>query len=349
VEIVRALTQDPKVLLLDEATGLLPPDATEHLLRDMRRMADEGLGVVLVTHRISEVAEVGDRVTIMRRGKVVSEFRAEDFPDEDELGRQIVGASVPTLPVLGAPRSATRLRVDGLSAAADHAGTSPTEVDLYVRAGEVLGIAGVDGNGQEQLLEAIAGLLPTQAGRVAVDENDVTALGYRARRRGGLVYVPGDRRQEGILPGLTVQENLRVGTGWSSQQASEAVAAAGVYPPDPHQRADRLSGGNQQKVVLARSLASQPAVLLLAYPLRGLDVNAAQAIRTMLIEQAARGTSVVIAWNDLDEIVAMCHRWVVMDRGRIVGEQERGSLDFGQLAKWLAGTDDASTGGRTAA
>jgi ABC-type sugar transport system ATPase subunit len=161
--------------------------------------------------------------------------------------------------------------------------------------------------------------------------------------------VSGDRRHEGILPGLTVQENLRAGTGWSSRQADDAVVAAAVYPPDPHQQADRLSGGNQQKVVLARSLANQPAVLLLAYPLRGLDVNAAQAIRTTLIEQAARGTTVIIAWNDLEEIVAMCHRWVVMDRGRIVGEQERATLDFGQLAKWLAGADDAETGGRTAA
>jgi simple sugar transport system ATP-binding protein len=218
-----------------------------------------------------------------------------------------------------------------------------------VRAGEVLGIAGIDGNGQEQLLEAIAGLLEAQDGRVTVDDADVSELDYRVRRAGGLVYVPGDRRNEGILPGLTVLENLRVGTGWGAQEAADAVAAAGIRPADPGARADRLSGGNQQKVVLARALARRPAVLLLAYPLRGLDVNAAQAIRALLIEQAARGTSVVIAWNDVEEIVAMCHRWVVMDRGRIVGEQDRDSFDLDQLGMWIAGGDDRHTGGIAAA
>ena len=336
IALLRALCQEPRVLVLDEPTALLPPGMVRTFLEYLGDLAKTGLGVLFVTHRLSEMRVVSHRVTVLRRGRVVGTFAAGSLPGDGDLAQLLVGSDVGSLGALpdvqvGPPV----LDVSELRCAARRASAAIDGVTLRVQPGEILGLGGVDGNGQEELLEAIAGLRPISSGEVYLSGVRITQAAYRRRRRAGVFHVSGDRQRFGIVPRLTVAQNLLLGQDREFVDPCLTVDRVGLLPPDPFFPAEKLSGGNQQKVLFGRLLQTTPAVVALSYPLRGLDIQASQSIRQLVLELAASGVAFIIAWSDLDELMTLCHRIVIMDRGKIVGEQERKFFDSPEMTDWF--------------
>lgn len=339
IELIRALCQAPSVLILDEPTTFLPPTAVEPFLMRMRELADAGLAVLLITHRLDEARLVADEVTVLRAGKVVGTFNRGRFPSNEELAVAMVGESIPQPNVNGVAAGETLIEVTGLRVDDDRR-TCVDGVDLTVQRGEIVGVAGVDGNGQDELLEAIGGLRDAVDGKLVYGGRDIARIPYAHRADLGIQFVSGERRRDGIVPTFTVAEHFRYVLGSCVDERLGAVLAEhGVTPPDPSMLAQNLSGGNQQKMVLARALQRDSQLLLLTYPTQGLDVLAAAQLRLLLMERAASGLAVVIASSDLDELLTISHRVVVMNRGRIVGEQTSANLDRQQLASWFTRGD----------
>jgi general nucleoside transport system ATP-binding protein len=277
---------------------------------------------------------LADSATVLRHGRVVARHIGPDLPDDRVLARQIVGTDVPVPhrphPVLGNEV----LTLDTVS----HRQSGHTvvdEVSLRLRAGEILGLAGVDGNGQLELLELVAGLRRCSGGRMELNGEAVHDETLRRRAGLGLQYVSGDRRRDGIVPTLTVAEHFEVVLGKDATRRLDGVLrGADVRPPDPQIRADELSGGNQQKLMMARALERRPKVMLLSYPTQGLDVLASAQLRQMLIGRADAGVAIIVASGDLDELLGMCDTVAVMNGGRVVGAQRSGAFDRDELSSW---------------
>ncbi len=344
VEIVKTLYRGAEVLLLDEPTAVLTPQEADALFSTVRAMCAAGKAVVFISHKLGEVMEVSDRITVMRNGRVTGDVRAADT-DRRELARLMVGRDVDL-----SPRRASRepeaplLRVTGLVLETD--GQRALDgVDLDVRAGEILGVAGVAGNGQRELAETIAGLRSPTAGRVEVCDVDVSGRGPRAARRAGLAFVPEDRLGTGLSPSLTIAENLLltrprrffVNRRRAAAEAREVLDRFDIKASGPDAVTRVLSGGNAQKVLLARELAEGPRVLVTAAPTRGLDVGAIEAIRKLLDGFRARGAAVLLISEDLDEVLSLSDRIVVLYRGRIAYETAGEGADVEQLGYAMAG------------
>ncbi|WP_437964901.1 ATP-binding cassette domain-containing protein [Sorangium sp. So ce260] len=352
LEILRVLYRGARAILLDEPTAVLSPLEADGLYATLRRLVREGRTVAVVTHRLDEVVRFADHVTVMRRGQVVlsrpaarrsSDAGAADA--EGELTRAIMGGEPPPRverPPLdeGAPAA---LEIDGLTVTGAGGRRLLDGVTLAVRAGEIAGVAGVEGNGQRELVRALAGMEPRAAGRVAVGGIDLSSWDIRARRA-CLGVVHEDRHAEGVLLGASVGDNLVLGDlgelprGARGRDAEAALVARRiarfrVEPPDPSRLAGELSGGNQQKIVVARALdrvapaapgpgeparARRRAAAILAQPTRGVDVGAAAVIHAAIAEAAAAGLAVLVISADLGELRRLCHRLFVMRQGRIV-------------------------------
>ncbi|MBL9014062.1 MAG: ATP-binding cassette domain-containing protein [Myxococcales bacterium] len=340
-EIVAALYHGAKLLILDEPTAVLAPVEVEGLLARLRALAGEGTTVVIVTHKLDEVRSVADDVTVLRAGKTVATFSTADGPlDTAAIARAMVGADLPRAEKLAPPADDANvaLAVAGLSFGA------LVEATLEVRAGEIVGIAGVDGNGQRELGLAIAGLVAAQ-GRVTLGGTDVTRASPARRLAAGLAHIAEDRHHGGLILPLSIADNLalgrtdvtgrfRVDRGRVRAFAEERIAELDIRPPDPDALVEALSGGNQQKVVVARELSRPRLVAVLAaQPTRGVDLGAVARIHERLRAAAAAGAGVLVISADLDELLALCHRIHVMLRGTLVGErstrEELGALMTG--------------------
>jgi simple sugar transport system ATP-binding protein len=333
VEIVNTLYRGADVLLLDEPTAVLTPREVDVLFATVRALRAAGRAVVFISHKLGEVMEISDRITVMRNGRVTGDVRAADT-DARELARMMVGRDVDLSP-RRAPRAPTapvlRVRLDG--------------IELDVRAGELVGVAGVAGNGQLELAETIAGLRTPPAGRVEIGGVDVTGRGARAARRAGLAYVPEDRLGTGLAPSLTIAENLLltrrrgffVNRRRAAAQARDAIERFDIKASGPDAVTRVLSGGNAQRVLLARELAGEPRVLVAAAPTRGLDVGATAAVRELLDAFRARGGAVLLLSEDLDEVLALSDRIVVLYRGRIAHETPGDGADVEQIGYAMAG------------
>ena len=350
VEVLKALYRDARILVLDEPTAVLTPQETDELFGVLREFVDQGVSVILITHKLGELLGVSDRITVIRDGAVIDtvETRATD---ETELARLMVGRDV----VLEVARSAHTpgdvrlacedLVVEGAEKRAVHG------VSLQVRSGEILGVAGVDGNGQVELAEALAGVRAATAGRIEIAGEDVAGLDAAGRRARGVAYIPEDRGGKGLVNTFTLAENFVLKTrrtpafsrlGWLLRSAirrfaGQRIAAFDVRPPNPDATAQSLSGGNQQKVIVARELAGEPSVLIANQPTRGVDVGAIEFIHSQLLEQRERGAAVVLISLELDEIHQLADRIVVMFDGRIVGEVGAEDATDEQLGLWMAG------------
>jgi general nucleoside transport system ATP-binding protein len=329
LEILRVLYRGARALLLDEPTAVLSPLEVGELYATLRRLAGAGCAVAVVTHRLDEVVRFADRVTVMRHGRVVlSRGRG---PSEDELTRAIMGGEVP--PAFSPPRldegAASALEVTGLELT-DAAGRRWLDgIELTVRAGEIVGLAGIEGEGQRELVRALAGLEPRARGRVRVGGRDVTSASVR-ERRAVLGVVHEDRHADGLLLDASVGDNLVFGDLGDPHAAAfdEAATTARrierfqVDPADPARLASALSGGNQQKLLLARTLDRLPrgpgAVAVLAQPTRGIDVGAAAVIHAAIGDAAAAGLGALVISADLAELRTLSHRIVVLRRGKIV-------------------------------
>ncbi len=339
LEILRVLYRGAKAILLDEPTAVLSPLEADELYATLRRLAAEGATVAVVTHRLDEVVRFADRVTIMRRGRVVHERALHDEDRrsrglEDELTREIMGGEPPQPfappPLAGDARST--LEVDDLSLERDGIALL-SRLSIRVGAGEIVGVAGVEGNGQRELVRAIAGLEDGATGRILVDGKELSGPPRERRPRLGVVHE--DRHAEGLLLEATVGDNLVLGDlGDGDPNFDEAsvvatrIASYGVRPANPAALARDLSGGNQQKLVIARAIErivrqNRGGALVLAQPTRGVDVGAAAAIHAAIGEAAKAGLSVLVVSADLAELRRLSHRLVVMHRGAIVAELGR--------------------------
>lgn len=333
VEIVKALTRAVDLLILDEPTAVLTPQETDELLAVMRTLKESGKSIVFITHKLKEVQAIADRITVIRRGRVVG-TAAPDSSEED-LAAMMVGRSV-ILRVEKGPAHPGEpvLQVSGLAVNDERGHRAVAGVDLEVRAGEVLGIAGVQGNGQTELVEAIMGLRPVVAGTVSLCGQPVTGRRTKEILAAGVGYVPEDRSVDGLVKEFTVAENLildrydRPPFGNRLMLRPESVAASAqerisqfdVRTPSAEAAVGTLSGGNQQKVIVAREMSRPLKVFIAAQPTRGLDVGSIEFIHNRVIHERDVGTAVLLVSSELDEVQSLADRIAVMYRGRILAE-----------------------------
>jgi simple sugar transport system ATP-binding protein len=346
IEVLRCLLDNPRLLVLDEPTAVLPPREVGALLAICRRLAERGCGLVLVTHKLAEIAEIAQRTTVLRRGRIVETVVMNGAQtDLGALVRAMVGRDVRPLDANDAnARARTRTVGGGQTALSvenlvvkDAAGAVRLDVSFDVKRGEIVGLAGVEGNGQTQLGAVLAGLLDPSAGRVVVNGTDMTGRAPRELSRMGVGIIPEDRHAVGCHLKLSVAENLFLGKlreftrfGLLRRDAMAGAAEARMQAHDvraagPNAPMSSLSGGNQQKVVLARELSLDPLVFLLAaQPTRGLDVGAVESVYAEIRKACERGAGVLLVSSELDELLAVADRVLVIYRGRIVGELQAG-------------------------
>ena len=331
VEIIKALTRDVDLLILDEPTAVLTPQETDDLLGIMRALRDSGKSIVFITHKLKEVQAIADRITVIRRGRTVG--TAAPDTSEGELAALMVGRSV-ILTVDKPPRPPGDevLTVSGLAVNDDRGHRAVDGVELTVRAGEVLGIAGVQGNGQTELIEAIMGLRAPLTGSVRLAGRDLAGQSTRDILRSGVGYVPEDRSADGLVRDFTIAENLVLdrydqppfGNAFSldlaaiASSAKERVDQFDVRTSSAANPASSLSGGNQQKVIVAREMSRPLKLFIAAQPTRGVDVGSIEFIHGRIMHEREIGTAVLLVSSELDEVVALADRIAVMYRGRVI-------------------------------
>ncbi|WP_412737515.1 ABC transporter ATP-binding protein [Krasilnikovia sp. MM14-A1259] len=331
VEIIKALTRDVDLLILDEPTAVLTPQETEELLTVMRGLSDSGKSIVFITHKLKEVKAIADRITVIRRGRTVAS--ASPQAPEEELASLMVGRAV-SLEVSKTPADPGRevLKISGLVVDDDRGVRAVDGVDLEVRAGEVLGIAGVQGNGQTELVEAVMGLREARAGAITVDNEDLIGMGTKQILRSGIGYVPEDRSVDGVVKEFSVAENLildtydrppygnafRLNPAAIAESARERITQFDVRTSSADAAVSTLSGGNQQKVVVAREMSRPLRLFIAAQPTRGVDVGSIEFIHKRIVQERDAGTAVLVISSELDEVVGLADRIAVMYRGRVL-------------------------------
>ena len=361
IEILKLLYRDVRILILDEPTSVLTPSEVRDLFRAMQALRRSGRAVVLISHKINELRAAADRVTIMRQGHKVAVERLDDVSNDD-LARLMVGRRI------AAPRARQSqpekdrpvLEVERLTVARDDGRVAVDSFDAAVHAGEVLGIAGIAGNGQRELVEALAGQRPAQAGTIRVRTSpesgdqattEITELSARGRIEMGISHIPEDRRGIGVASGLDVGANLCLKSYWKrplSRRGVMSTAAVKAHEDGLRARFDIrggrrnmpvsiLSGGNIQKVILARELSQEPVVVIAAYPTRGLDLGAVANVRDILIGQLDTGAAVILVSEDLDELFEMSDRLLVLHDGRIMGEFDQKDYDREVVGAMMSG------------
>ncbi|MBA4362012.1 MAG: heme ABC transporter ATP-binding protein [Pseudomonas sp.] len=350
VEILKALYRGAKILILDEPTSMLTPGETRDLLHTLRRMTAEGHTVVFITHKLEEVMEASDRVTVLRQGKVIATLETART-SESELAQLMVGREVLFhLDKKQVDTGLVVLEIDNLSALNDKGMPAVVDLSLDVRAGEILGIAGVAGNGQRELVEAITGLRDATGGRIAVNGQDITHAPPRARIERGVCCVPGER-WTALIPGMSIADNLilknylqpPIGRGLFLDRAAIAAYADGliedyaIMTPDRRTPIKMLSGGNIQRALLAREIACQPALLIAAHPTSGLDVGATETIWQLLLAERERGTAVLLISEDLEETLSLSDRVAVIFEGQIMGLFPAKDANLEQISLMMAG------------
>ncbi len=365
VEILKALYRQAEILILDEPTGVLTPAEADHLFRILKGLKAQGKTIILITHKLREIMEVTDTVSVMRRGEMTATVKTSETNPE-QLAELMVGRKV-LLRVDKKPAKPGRnvLEIEDLRVVDDHGVERLKGIDLTVRAGEILGLAGVAGNGQSELLEILGGY-SHGTGTIRINGEPVDLTGKhsdgRTSRARGIAHVPEDRQREGLIMDFAAWENIVFGyhddARWkrgllmdNEAIRTEAAAKMGrfdVRPPNPMLAAKNFSGGNQQKIVLAREIERNPDLLLVGQPTRGVDIGAIEFIHQRLIELRDAGKAILLVSVELDEIMSLSDRIAVMFDGRIMGERDPATTDQRELGLLMAGiTDTASADRRT--
>ena len=369
VEILKALYRGTRVLILDEPTAVLSPPEVAELWQVLRTLRAAGGTVILITHKLDEVLAISDMITVMRAGRTVARFPAAGTTPR-EIARAMVGRDVQlaldaqgtargdatstatTAPMAASrtePAAPVRLQVETLTVRSDRGPVAVEALSFAVRAGEILGIAGVEGNGQTELLEALAGLRPVMAGTIRLGAHDITQHTVRERADRGLSHIPEDRQRRGLIMEFPVAENLILGqqhryARWGrldhdgiARHAADQIARFDIRPADPARPVQALSGGNQQKVVIAREMGRSFEVLLAAQPTRGVDVGAIEFIHGQLRAAREAGKGILLVSADLSEVLALADRVAVMYRGRFVTVLPAGDCSAEQLGPYMTG------------
>ena len=351
VEILKALYRGARVLVLDEPTAVLTPPEAERLFEVVHQLTASGAAVIFITHKLGEVMAVADRITVMRRGKVVATTAPTDSSPA-ELARLMVGRPVLLRVEKGTahPGDAV-LRIEALTVDDDRHQVAVDHVSLDVRAGEIVGIAGVEGNGQDHLIEAILGLRHPRQGRILLGSADITHDSTRRVLIAGVGHIPADRHSMGVIADLNVADNLILSDYDRPpfargilrqltavlQHAKRVIRAFDIRAESPEQPLASLSGGNQQKVVVARELDSDPRVLVASQPTRGVDVGSIEFIHQQLVRRRDEGMAVLLVSSELDEILSLSDRVAVMYRGRLVAVLEGDQIESERIGLLMAG------------
>lgn len=356
VEIIRALLRGAKILILDEPTSVLTPQEAGELFKVIQRITQSGGAVLFISHRLDEVLEIANRVTVLRKGKAVGSLTPPT--DKATLAEMMVGRQVSFERERGmAKRGAPVLEVQKLSVFSDRGLPALRSVSFNLHQGEVLGVAGVAGNGQSELIQVLAGLRKAVSGSVKLDGRDITGKTPRQLHTLGVAHVPEDRIRMGVVPSMSVAQNLALRNYfrppfskglWLDQQeldqnALRQIRQHEIAAPKPGTEARLLSGGNIQKIILARELAGNLKVILAVHPTYGLDVGASEQVHATLLQKTQEGAAVLLVSEDLDEIISLSDRVGVLYAGELVGPVEATSVTREQIGLWMMRGETAST------
>ena len=356
VEILRALYKGAAILILDEPTAVLTPGEVDDLFRVLRQMTAEGHGCIFISHKLHEVLAISQRITVLRDGRLVDTIATEGA-SRGQLAEMMVGRPVlQNYDVADLEAGPPRLALREVNALNEREEPGLVNVSLLVHSGEIVGIAGVSGNGQRELAQVIAGLRPLTGGSIEMEGASIKALNPAEIKELGLSYIPEERMEDGVITEFSVAENYMLRDYDSAKYSHrgvflrfdeidrachEAIRDYEIKTPATTTKVKSLSGGNIQKLVLARELGRNPRVLLAAQPIRGVDIGATEYIHQRLLEERARGTAILLISEDLDEIQLLSDRILVMYEGRIVGEMPRGEVVLQRLGAWMAGDIDS--------
>lgn len=352
VEIVKMLYRGCEILVLDEPTAVLTPQETRDLFRILREMAKQGKAVVVITHKLREVMEIADRVTVLRKGRKEADFIRGQFT-EDELARAMVGKEI----VSHIRREAVKpgpeaLRLVEVTSSNDSGGKSLVGVSFSVNSGEIFGIAGVAGNGQRELAEVISGLRELEQGKIFINGKEMTGSSIRQRIEAGVSCIPEDRLGTGLVPGLGIVENIMLKEyntkAYSvgpfikrkafTAKAISLVSGFNILTSSLDSPVRMLSGGNLQKLLLAREFSSNPKVIVAVYPVRGLDISATDAVHRLLAEEREKGAGILLISEDLDEVLKLSDRIGVLYEGRLAGVVSREEANIEDLGLMMMGS-----------
>lgn len=351
VEIIKALYRGADLLILDEPTAVLTPQEVDELFQIIRQMVQEGHGVVFISHKLHEVLEISDRITVLRDGHKIGTRPTREVTRET-LATWMVGRPIaPAMNPGSGQRGALALRLEDLSCLNDRGMPALKGVSLEVYHGEILGIAGVSGNGQRELAEVIAGLRVVTGGHIWMGEEEITHLSPAERTARGMAYIPEERMRDGVIREFTVAENLLLKdharapfSRWTflhlsdiARHADALIERYQIKTPSRETAVESLSGGNIQKVVLARELSARPRFILAAQPTRGLDIGATEYVRSQLLAQREAGAAILLISEDLDEILALADRIAVMYEGEIMEILPRSKAEVERLGLLMAG------------
>ncbi|MDT3414956.1 simple sugar transport system ATP-binding protein [Brevibacillus aydinogluensis] len=359
VEILKTLYRGADILIFDEPTAVLTPQEIQELIEIMHNLVKEGKTIILITHKLKEIMAVCDAVTIIRRGKVIDSVAVKDT-NPDELAAKMVGREV-TFKVDKKPPQPKEviLSVENVTAMGNRGVNALNGISFEVRAGEILGIAGVDGNGQSELIEVLTGLRKASGGRVLLKGQDITNRLPREISEAGLSHIPEDRHKRGLVLDFTMSENMVLETYFHprfnkngfldyaaiDKHASKLIEEFDVRTPSIHTKARALSGGNQQKAIIAREVDKDPDLLIAAQPTRGLDVGAIEFIHKRLVEQRDKGKAVLLISLELDEVINVSDRIAVIYEGQIVGIVDAKSTTEQELGLMMSGGKRMQGGG----
>lgn len=352
VEILKVLYRGANILIMDEPTAVLAPQEIDELMNTMRSMVAQGKSIIFISHKLHEVTAVADRITVLRKGVVTAEGHSMDGVTKDDLARLMVGRDV-VFAVEKKPHTPGEvvLQVQDVNAENDKGVPALRELSLEIRAGEILGIAGVAGNGQRELAQVITGLRPC-TGSVKINGEEVGNSPPITAIRKGVSYVPADRNKVGSAPNLSITDNTimkgyrrkPIGNGWmvnytsASQRARILKDQYDILAPGVKTPARLLSGGNLQKVILAREISAGPKLMVAMQPTRGLDVGAIEAIQTLLLEQREAGTAILLISEELEELLALSDRISVIFDGKIMGTVDADKADINEIGLMMTGT-----------
>lgn len=351
VELLKALYRNAELLILDEPTAVLSPQEVDEFFGILRRMKDQGKTIIIITHKLDEVLAISDEVTVMRDGKSVGNVKTSETSAKD-LARMIVGRDVLLrVEKADASPSGTVLAVTDLSVTGKH-GLAVNGASFLVRAGEIVGIAGIEGNGQTELIEALAGLTKANSGTIEFEGKDVTNRSARELKELGVAHIPEDRHKRGLLLHADLAENSILGvhyrppvaaaSGFMNSSAintrvGEIIENFDVRPPNPALAAKSLSGGNQQKLIIGREFELDPKLLLVSQPTRGVDIGAIEFIHRKLIELRDKGSAVLLVSAELEEVTALADRLLVIRDGKIVGEVDPKTASTEEIGLMMTG------------
>ena len=352
VEILKVLYRKANILILDEPTAVLTPDEVRELFGTLRNMAAMGCTIIFITHKMNEVMEFADRITVLRDGRLVKALKKEETT-EQELAQLMVGReiSMGRRNTENTTRNESILRVKGLTVLNDKKLKAVNDLSFDLYAGEILGIAGVSGNGQKELMEALAGLRPTVSGHLEVRGEDISRSSPRDRIGRGVAFIPEDRYGFALIKTMTVTENASLKCYRKpefcrrgvlnyrklEQQAGRFIEEFEIKVGGPKSLVQSMSGGNAQKLILARETAENPSVILASYPVRGLDIKATESIHKILVQEKSRGAGVLLVSEDLDEIFQLSDRVAVMYEGTFMGILPVGEVGLEQIGMAMAG------------